>query len=239
MPMLGRIGASFSQWQSQLGDTSTTREMWKLGRPATTALAYSAMRQFRSALALSFSKAMASKLQAPRHRPQPTQWLGSTDIFRVASLNTRPWLAHSRWQRLQPRQRAGSIWGLPLLCWSFLPAREPQPMPMFLMAPPKPVISWPLKWDRLMNTSASITARPILASFTYSPPGTGTETSSVPFRPSAISRGQPTVMGVKPFSQAQARCSKAFFRLPGYMVLQSVRKGCPPSSFTTSTTARA
>ena len=112
-------------------------------------------------------------------------------------------------------------------------------MPMFLIVPPKPVISWPLKWVRLMNTSASMIARPIFAALTYSPPATGTSMSSVPFRPSPISIGQPTVSGVKPFSQAQYRCSSAFFRLPGYIVLQSVRKGLPPSSFTTSTTARA
>ena len=40
-------------------------------------------------------------------------------------------------------------------------------------------------------------------------------------------------------SCAQERCSRAFFREPGYMVLQSVRNGFPPSSFTTSTTALA
>ena len=105
--------------------------------------------------------------------------------------------------------------GLPQLCWSFLPAREPQPMPMFLIAPPKPVASWPLKCVRLMNTSASMIARPIFASFTCSPPATGTVTSSVPLSPSPISTGQPTVSGVKPFSQAQYRCSSAFLRLPG------------------------
>ena len=31
IPRLGRIGASFSPWQSQLGETSTTREIWKQG----------------------------------------------------------------------------------------------------------------------------------------------------------------------------------------------------------------
>ena len=35
---------------------------------------------------------------------------------------------------------------------------EPQPMPIFLIVPPKPVISCPLKWVRLIKTSASITA---------------------------------------------------------------------------------
>ncbi len=73
MPRLGRMGTSFSPWQSQLGDTSTTREMWNWGLPSTTALVYSAMRQLRTFTALEEAKEMASKLQAPRHRPQPTQ----------------------------------------------------------------------------------------------------------------------------------------------------------------------
>ena len=64
-------------------------------------------------------------------------------------------------------------------------------MPMFFSTPPMPACSWPLKWVRLTNTSASMTARPILASFTYSPPSTGTSTSSVPFSPSAITTWQP------------------------------------------------
>ncbi len=74
-------------------------------------------------------------------------------------------------------------------------------MPMFLIAPPKPVISCPLKWVRLMNTSASMIARPILAAWTYSPPTTGTSMSSVPLSPSPMRIGQPTVSGVNPFSQ--------------------------------------
>ena len=102
MPMLGRMGASFSAWQSQLGLTSTMREMWKLGRPSTTALAYSAMRQFRSFTAAQLEKSMASKLQAPMHRPQPTQFSVTMCIFRVVSSKARPWLAHSFMQDLQP-----------------------------------------------------------------------------------------------------------------------------------------
>ena len=41
------------------------------------------------------------------------------------------------------------------------------------------------------------------ASFTYSPPATGTPISSVPLSPSPMMTGQPTVSGVKPFSHAQ------------------------------------
>ena len=57
-----------------------------------------------------------------------------------------------------------------------------------------------LKWVREMNTSASITARPILASETYSPPSTGTRASSEPFRPSPIRMWQPVEKGEKPLT---------------------------------------
>lgn len=64
---------------------------------------------------------------------------------------------------------------------------------------------------------AAMTARPILASLTYSPSATGTAMSSVPLSPSPMRIGQPTVSGENPFSQAHSRCSRAFLRLPGYM----------------------
>lgn len=73
----------------------------------------------------------------------------------------------------------------------------------------------------------------------YSPPATGTSTSSVPFNPSAIKIGHPTVSGVNPFSHAHSKCSNAFFLFHGYRVLQSVKNGWPPSSLTTSETALA
>ena len=47
--------------------------------------------------------------------------------------------------------------------------------------------------------SASISARPILASLTYSPFFTGTSASSVPLRPSAMITWQPVAYGVNPF----------------------------------------
>ena len=75
------MGTSFSPWQSQLGDTSTTRLMWKCGRPATTALAYSAMRQESSSMAQSLPAAMASKLHTAMHRPQPTHLSRSRIAF--------------------------------------------------------------------------------------------------------------------------------------------------------------
>ena len=73
-------------------------------------------------------------------------------------------------------------------------------MPRFLMAPPKPVCSWPLKWDREMTTSASMMALPILAVWMYSAPATGTSTSSLPRRPSPMMTWQPVDRGEKPFS---------------------------------------
>ena len=130
-----------------------------------------------------------------------------------------------------------AVFGLPPLLG--LAPWLPLPMPMFLMAPPNPVDSWPLKWVRLIRTSASIMARPILAVLQYSPLGTGTSTSSVPRRPSPIRIWQPVVMGQKPFSWAHSRCSRAFFRLPGYRVLQSVKKGMPPCSLHRSATTLA
>ena len=64
-------------------------------------------------------------------------------------------------------------------------------MPMFFRAPPMPACSWPLKWVREMNTSASITARPILAAFTYSPPLHRDLHLVVALQPSAIRMWQP------------------------------------------------
>ena len=139
----------------------------------------------------------------------------------------------------QPMQYFSATWGLPALCCSILPARLPQPMPMFFSAPPKPASSWPLKWVREMNTSASITARPILAFCTYSPFRTGTSASSLPLRPSAMMIWQPVDKGENPLSMAASMWSRAFFRPPTYRVLQSVRKGLPPRSFTKSATVLA
>lgn len=52
----------------------------------------------------------------------------------------------------------------------------------------------------LMTTSASMRARPILAFLTYSPPSTGTSTSSRPLRPSAMMVWQPVWKGLKPLA---------------------------------------
>lgn len=66
-------------------------------------------------------------------------------------------------QKRQPTHLSVLMYGLPQLCCSIFPAREPHPIPMFLIAPPKPVCSCPLKWLSEMITSASMMARPILA----------------------------------------------------------------------------
>ena len=67
----------------------------------------------------------------------------------------------------------------------------------------------------------------------------GISTSSVPFSPSPMIIWHPVVAGRNPFRLAQSMCSTAFFLDPGYKVLQSVRYGIPPSSFTMSATALA
>ena len=133
---------------------------------------------------------MASLGQTARHRPQPTHLSMSMEALPSGPNWGAPW-AQILAQALQPMHFFSFTKGLPELCCSIFPAREPQPMPMFFRAPPMPACSWPLKWVRLTNTSASMTARPILASFTYSPPSTGTSTSSVPFSPSAMTTWQP------------------------------------------------
>ena len=190
MPTSGTMGTSFSAWQSQLGETSTTRDTWKQGRPSTTALVYSAIFLFRIAGASSYRHWMASLGHTARHRAQPTHLSVSMVALPSAPNWGAPW-AQILAQARQPMHFFCLTKGLPELCCSILPAREPQPMPMFFRVPPMPACSWPLKWVREMNTSASITARPILADFTYSPPSTGTSTSSLPFRPSAIRMWQP------------------------------------------------
>ena len=63
-----------------------------------------------------------------------------------------------------------------------------------------PVISWHLKCVSEMITSASTSARPMYASFTYLPSGSGTATSSVPLSPSAMMMWQPVEKGENPFS---------------------------------------
>ena len=114
----------------------------------------------------------------------------------------------------QPTHLSVTTLGLPWLCCSILPLLEPEPIPIFFNAPPKPVASWPLKCVREMKISASIMALPILAFFTYSPPLTGTSISSSPLRPSAIITCAPVVRGPKPLRVAVSRWSMAFFLDP-------------------------
>lgn len=121
------------------------------------------------------------------------------DALRSSPKVMAPW-AHWVAHRRQPTQRRGATIGLPWACCSILPRREPQPIPKFLMAPPKPVCSCPLKWDREMITSASMMAFPILAVWMYSAPSTGTSTSSLPRKPSPMITWQPVDSGEKPFS---------------------------------------
>ena len=79
--MFGRIGASFSPWQSQFGDTSVIRETWKQGLPSQTACEYSAILQPRISLALLLSFEIALKEHAPMQRPHPLQMSGLIHAF--------------------------------------------------------------------------------------------------------------------------------------------------------------
>ena len=131
-------------------------------------------------------------------RPHPTHFAGSMCALRFVTVHAP--CAHSRVHFPQPMQASSFTLGCTLECMAFLPAREPPPMPRFLSAPPMPVISWHLKCVREMIASASTSARPMKASFTYLPSGRGMDTSSVPLRPSAMITWQPVANGEKPFS---------------------------------------
>ena len=148
-------------------------------------------------------------------RPHPAQTAWSMRILRSGPGVSAP-CAHTRRHVPQPTHRSATSTGLPSLCISSLPAREPHPMPTFFTAPPTPIISWPLKWVREITASASITARPIFASFTYSHgvPSSETTASSVPLRPSATMTWHPAAAVEKPFSSAVSRWSRAFLRPP-------------------------
>ncbi len=56
--------------------------------------------------------------------------------------------------------------GWEALCWSALPMGGAQPIPRFLMAPPKPAMPWPLKWETTIIESAAAISPAILAFWT-------------------------------------------------------------------------
>src|SRR3989339_2024063 len=85
------------------------------------------------------------------HSPQPVHFFSSKMI--VLFSRRSAWPPHHLTHWPQPMHRFTSTRGVSLSCMAYFPARVPQPMPMFLSAPPKPEISWPLKCD--MNTSES------------------------------------------------------------------------------------
>ena len=126
-----------------------------------TAFAYSAIFLLRTSLEPSQSGCTASKGQAAMQRPQPTHLPWS--LCALPALIEIALCAQFLAQRPQPMHLSSSMSGLPSLCISILPARDPEPMPRFLIAPPKPVSSCPLKWDSEMTISASamITWQPV------------------------------------------------------------------------------
>ncbi len=84
---------------------------------------------------------------------------------------------------------------------------------MFLIAPPKPATSWPLKWESAIMAFAStipaamLTALKCFLSITTFEPRR-------PARPSAMWIGQFTVANEKPCSYATVMWSIALARLP-------------------------
>ncbi len=72
MPTSGTMGISFSEWQSQFGDMSMTRLIWKCGLSLITALLYSAIFLFKISLDSSPAATTESIGQIPIQRPHPT-----------------------------------------------------------------------------------------------------------------------------------------------------------------------
>lgn len=121
MPTSGTIGTSFSGWQSQKGDTSSTRLTWKPGRSLTTAHAYSEIFLLRMSNASSCAACTASTGQTPMQRPQPTHLSWSICAF-FPGKEIAPcaqFLKHMP----QLTQRLRSTNGLPAECISILPRR--------------------------------------------------------------------------------------------------------------------
>src|SRR3989339_906725 len=129
------------------------------------------------------------------HSPQPVHFDLSSVIF--FPLTLRALGEHHLTQAAQPVQSDSFTDGFKVSCMEYLPALVPQPMPMFLRAPPKPEISWPLKWLIKTRESEKFTAFAILT-FLKCFRFTSTSAPEFPLRPSAIITGQPQFFVVKP-----------------------------------------
>ena len=134
---------SFSAWQSQFGETSHTNAIWKHGLFWQMAFVYSAILQFKRLFDASNVAPIASFGQTPMQRPQPTHLSWSMTAF--FSLTVTPVCAQTFVQLEQPIHLSAETVGFPSLCISIFPAREPPPIPIFLIAPPKLAASCPLK----------------------------------------------------------------------------------------------
>ncbi len=109
--------------------------------------------------------------------------------------------AHQRMQLWQAVQVSPLTRGLVVECMLSLPWREAAPMPKFFSVPPKPLISWPLKWLIPTMASASTisgaisTSRKCLSS-------TVTGAKRLPRRPPPMTTGAPTADQSKPLAIA-------------------------------------
>jgi len=136
IPTFETSGMSLPGSQSQKGETSMANEMWKAGFPSRTAFAYSAIFLFIMGFASSHLHSMAPFGQKAKQCPHPRHLFSSITAFLLIMFT--PELAQFLTHIPQPMQRSSLMAGVPLLCISILPFFEPHPMPMFLMAPPKP-----------------------------------------------------------------------------------------------------
>ena len=162
IPTSGMIAVSFSPWQSQWAQTWLTILIWKCRaavhqRPWRTRPSCSSARRWRN-------RCRYIRRQNCMHRcsgRSPHICCDRCPLCGFHQQHVAP-CAQFSCTRRSPRKRFGRP-AYPRNAMSIFPAREPQPMPIFLMAPLKPVLPCPQKWDSEMNI-LSIAGVPIWAS---------------------------------------------------------------------------
>ena len=111
--------------------------------PCRAAAVYSTIFFMITGISLSHWTTMALCGQTRRHSPQPTHNSGSILAFLLSSLPNREMADWAQYptQSPQPMHFLALTLGATFECWASLPLLEAEPMPTFLMAPPKPVSS--------------------------------------------------------------------------------------------------
>ncbi len=185
-----------------------TRLIWKQGRPWHTAWVYSAILVVEHIVCVSI-RGNSVEIASSNAAATPSA-LFRIDVGFAPFVIGNSVLSAFLGAQPHPRHRCVLTTGFPLLCWSILPARLPQPIPRFFSAPPKPVHSWPLKCVSEMTTSHP-SQRDQCGPFwciRRSPQELSFVQSTQAVSDNYLTSGQ---RGEKPFSNAAAKCSGGIF----------------------------